>query len=79
MMEKIKAVYCVTEQGASGMILRADGIEDIKIENILIDGDPFQHYVGRDKDGNMLRSIRMLCPCDIYYEAESIHPKGKDE
>ena len=69
-MSAIKSVYCVTPAGVGGMAVGdCDGVVEIRREAVYVQGDPFDHWNGYDKDGNLLRSINCRCPCDIAYDS----------
>ncbi len=65
--EKIKSITVVTQQGTSSHWVGNDGVHEIKEENVFIQGDPFLHYIGRDKDKMILFKINALCPVEVIY------------
>lgn len=50
----------------SGMV-GENQIATIKKEMLFITGDPYDHYIGRNKDGEMVFSVNCLVPCEIEY------------
>ena len=42
-------------------------VESIQQESVLITGDPYDHYVGRDKRHNEVFRINCLVPCEVIY------------
>ena len=69
----MKQITIVTTQGVSiyrvgqKMLGGEAIIERIEIKPLYFTGDPFDHYCGFDKDGNMLFSINCLVPCEVIY------------
>jgi hypothetical protein len=51
----------------TGGMVREEEVWSIKKEPIYITGDPYDHYVGRNDEGEMLFSVNCLVPCDIEY------------
>lgn len=67
----IKSVTIVTSEGVK-MYVTAGLVQDKVIAYIIkapihITGEPFDHYVGFDKEHNMLFSVNPACPCVVEY------------
>lgn len=65
--EQIKCITVVTRQGVSSHCVGNDEVHEIREENVLIQGDPYLFYVGRDKEGRVLFKINGLCPVEVIY------------
>jgi hypothetical protein len=67
----IRQITVVTNQGAHsywlGMEIDRVPIHEIRKSELLFTGDPYDHYIGYSKTGQMLFSINCLCPCDVQY------------
>ena len=67
----IEQVTIVTAQGVKGYAVGQKVglgiVDEIKIDQIRANGDPYQHYCGFDEKGKMLFSVNCLAPCDIEY------------
>lgn len=68
----INKIDIVTQSGASsywvGKIIGNCEVSEIKRAAIKFTGDPFDHYCGYNKKGEMLFSINCLCPCVVEYK-----------
>lgn len=67
----IKSLTIVTAVGVktfelTGMVGEKQ-IAAIAKEPLYITGDPYDHYIGRDDDGDMIFSVNCLAPCEIEY------------
>lgn len=43
----------------------------IKVESIHVQGDPFDHFVGRNEKGEIMWRINCLIPTIVEYETQS--------
>jgi hypothetical protein len=75
MENKIKAVSVVTAQGASTHYVGDNNVDSIEQENVLIDGNPYMHYVGRDKEGIAVFKISATAPVEVIYQKTSDNAK----
>jgi hypothetical protein len=70
----IREITIVTAQGVKaytlGQHFHGKYLHSIKQESLYFTGDPYDHYIGRSKDGEMLFSINCLVPCVVEYLAE---------
>lgn len=67
--EKIVSVTVVTQQGVSSHWVGNDNVHSILEEDLLIDGNPYMHYVGRDISGHMLFKISGIAPVEVGYQS----------
>jgi len=72
MKETIACLSIVTASGAKvyrvgSTDFNGETIHKIALESLYFTGDPFDHYVGRNKKGAMIFSVNCLCPCDVEY------------
>lgn len=73
----IRQLTLVTTQGvktyAVGEHVNGRKINAITVASLYFTGDPFDHYCGYDKDGEMLFSVNCLCPCEVEYLLKDAH------
>lgn len=48
-------------------MMNGEVIAKIILVELHFTGDPYDHYAGYNKDGEMLFSVNCLCPCDVTY------------
>lgn len=69
--QMIKSIAIVTAAGAKtyslGDNVNGAYINEIKQADIRFTGDPYDHYIGLSKSGEMLFSINCLVPCEVEY------------
>ncbi len=67
----IKQISIVTQCGAKtyeiGQRLAGGTVDKIVLGQLVFTGDPFQQYIGYDKDGKMLFSVDPMCPHECEY------------
>lgn len=67
----ILRVDIVTTVGAKtyavGDNLNGKTVAKIGVVSLHFQGDPFDHYIGYSKDGEMIFSINCLTPCVVEY------------
>jgi len=73
METQILSITIVTQSGAKAYhvgdtALNGKTIACIKQAELHFTGDPFDHYCGYDKVGEMIFSINCLCPCEVLYK-----------
>ena len=71
-MREIRRIVIATAQGVDqyylGQHYKSETyVATIKQEDLYYNGDPFSHFVGRDKSGDVLFAINCLVPCIIEY------------
>ena len=68
----IQRIDLVTSTGAKSYIV-GDKVNDkivdrIGVQSLHFQGDPYDHYVGYTKGGEMIFSINCLTPCVVEYQ-----------
>ncbi len=68
----IQSIMVMSERGCEFTATAGfDGCEKIAEENVHIEGDPFMHYIGRDKHGLKLFKVSGKCNVIVnYYKCE---------
>lgn len=70
-MNFIKDVTVITAQGVKvynvGDMIENEEVQTIEQRPLYFQGDPFEHYVGLSKNGEMLFSINCTVPCAVTY------------
>lgn len=73
----IRQVTLVTTQGTKtyrvGDNVNGRIVNAINVVSLYFTGDPYDHYAGYDKDGEMLFSVNCLCPCEVEYLLKGTH------
>jgi hypothetical protein len=68
---QIQSITAITPQGSRTYCindtLNGHRIVSIRIVSLSFTGDPYDHYAGYSKSGDMLFSINCLIPCNIEY------------
>lgn len=70
---KISCLTIATGQGVKIYPVepeKSGSIASIKEEDVLFNGDPYTHYIGRDKDGCEILRVNILVPVVIDYDYE---------
>jgi hypothetical protein len=67
----ISELTIVTAQGVktyhAGDTVNGRQIDKIRLAELYFTGDPFDHYIGYTKEGDMIFSVNCLVPCEIVY------------
>ncbi len=63
----IKKIAVVTALGAEIYEVGFKSVDKIYMADVCINGDPFSHYCGYDKNGFLLFTINQCCPCVVDY------------
>jgi len=42
-------------------------VDNISLQNVYVNGKPFEHYCGYDDNGKMLFTISCNVPCEVKY------------
>jgi hypothetical protein len=53
-----------------GDMINGKALNKIRLAELHFTGDPFDHYCGYDKDGEMLFSVNCLVPCEVVYNTK---------
>lgn len=68
----IQEISIITTVGAKtyriGDFIYGQMVAEIVQTDLLFQGDPFDHYVGRSEDGATLFTVNCLTPCVVEYK-----------
>lgn len=63
---RIESVCIINTEGSKRFAVGAD-IKRIEMMALYFNGDPYDHYIGYNVDGEVVFSINCLIPCEVNY------------
>jgi hypothetical protein len=63
----IRQITILAREGIKQWEVGADGVASIQVEGLCFQGDPFDHYVGRNNKGDIVFTLYPLSPCEVVY------------
>lgn len=65
--KNIKQITIIAKDGIKQWFVGQDGIASIRVEGLCFQGNPFDHYVGRNYNGEIKFTIHPSSPVEVEY------------